>query len=202
MDTPYDYLFDEYDEVITSEQLYRICHISKRKAKWLLDNKIIPCEDTGKKTRRYKIKLQDVAEYLTKRDASGLGDLAPAGIFSSNCKPKRKRHKEPLVVEFIDLLKDEQFRPKLREYYEQRFRKYPDALTVSDVTEMTGYTKNAVNRWIQKGHLKAYLISRNNLIPKAWLLEFLCSEYYIRATAPTTTQKNDMLGFLDWIKNK
>ena len=202
MDKPYEYLFSQYDEIITLEQLYRICHISKRKAKWLLDNKVIPCEDTKKKTRRYKIRLQDVAVYLSKRDLAGYGDLAPIGIFSSNCKPKRQTRREALVVEFIDYLKDEQCRSELRQYYEQRFKKFPDGLTTSDVSEMTGHTKNAVNRWIQKGRLKAYVIARVNHIPKTYLIDFLCSEYYIHAAAPSQKQKADMLDFLDWVKLK
>ena len=41
------------EEIITKEQLYKILHISKRRAKFLLDNGYIPCIDTGKKTRRY-----------------------------------------------------------------------------------------------------------------------------------------------------
>ena len=54
----YSFLRDQYPEVITMDQLYRICHISKRKARWLLENGVIPCEDSGKKTRRFKIKIK------------------------------------------------------------------------------------------------------------------------------------------------
>lgn len=63
MATDYTYLYEEYPEVISADQLYRICHISKRKAKWLLEHGYIPCEDSGKKTRRYKIRLNDVIDY-------------------------------------------------------------------------------------------------------------------------------------------
>ena len=52
------------EEIITKEQLYKILHISKRRAKFLLDNGYIPCIDTGKKTRRYQIKLSDVQEFI------------------------------------------------------------------------------------------------------------------------------------------
>lgn len=80
---------EQYGEVITLDQLYRICHISKRKAKWLLDNKIIPCEDSDKKTRRYKIKTDDVIAYLEAIEKNG--DITPVGIFSSNCRMKSKK---------------------------------------------------------------------------------------------------------------
>jgi len=79
----YSFLHDQYPEVITMDQLYRICHICKRKARWLLENGIIPCEDSGKKTRRFKIKLDDAIEFLEYRDAGLLDDQMPVGIFSS-----------------------------------------------------------------------------------------------------------------------
>ena len=49
MNRDYSALLMEYPEVISKEQVYRICHISKRKATWLLENGIIPCKDSGKK---------------------------------------------------------------------------------------------------------------------------------------------------------
>lgn len=47
----YKMLLIEYPEVVSKEQLCQICHISKRKAAWLLENGLIPCSDTGKKTK-------------------------------------------------------------------------------------------------------------------------------------------------------
>lgn len=79
MATDYTYLYEEYPEVISADQLYRICHISKRKAKWLLEHGYIPCEDSGKKTRRYKIRLNDVIDYLAK-----LPRYRPNGSNTSN----------------------------------------------------------------------------------------------------------------------
>ena len=37
MDTDYSALLMEYPKIISKDKLYRICHISKRKATWLLD---------------------------------------------------------------------------------------------------------------------------------------------------------------------
>ena len=79
----YSFLCDQYPEAITMDQLYRICHISKRKARWLLENGIILCKDSGKKTRRFKIKLDDVIEFLELRDAGVPADMMLVGIFSS-----------------------------------------------------------------------------------------------------------------------
>ena len=56
--------WDAVPDVITKDQLYRICHISKSTALYLLQSGKIPCEYTGRKTRCYKIKKADVIAYL------------------------------------------------------------------------------------------------------------------------------------------
>ena len=48
----YDAIRRAYPETISKEQFYRIAHISKATALHLLQNGLVPCKDTGKKTRR------------------------------------------------------------------------------------------------------------------------------------------------------
>ncbi len=79
----YEYLRQQYPETISMDQLYRICHISKRKAKWLLENGVIPCKDSGKQTRRFQIQMDDMITFLERQDAGLLREDIPAGIFSS-----------------------------------------------------------------------------------------------------------------------
>lgn len=43
--------WDSIPDIITKDQLYQICHISKSTALYLLRSGKIPCEYTGKKTR-------------------------------------------------------------------------------------------------------------------------------------------------------
>lgn len=145
MATDYSYLLAEYPEKICQDQLYRICHISKRKATWLLENEYIPCEDTGKKTRRFKIRITDVIEYLTRLEESPESLLTPPGIFSSGIKYK-PRHRAELQIDsdkFIEVLK-------------KRWNSFPDALTVGDVTKLTGYCQTTISEWISKGKLMGY----------------------------------------------
>ena len=61
--------WDAVPDVITKDQLYRICHISKSTALYLLQSGKIPCEYTGRKTRCYKIKKADVIAYLVQSGA-------------------------------------------------------------------------------------------------------------------------------------
>lgn len=60
--------WDSIPDIITKDQLYRICHISKSTALYLLRSGKIPCEYTGKKTRCYKIKKSDVIIHILKRE--------------------------------------------------------------------------------------------------------------------------------------
>lgn len=64
----YDAIRRAYPETISKEQFYRIAHISKATALHLLQNGLVPCKDTGKKTRRYTIRTDDVITYLIDRE--------------------------------------------------------------------------------------------------------------------------------------
>ena len=66
----YQQILDEYPEYITKEQLYQICHISKKSAQNLLESGEIPCMDSGRKTHRFLIATTDVVDYLHRRDSA------------------------------------------------------------------------------------------------------------------------------------
>lgn len=88
-------LLEEYLPVITLDQIYIIRRISKRKGRWLLENGVIPCVDTGLKTNRFRVKMTDVVAFLERRDSGGVAILS--GIFSN----RRAYQKEtpPIVDE-------------------------------------------------------------------------------------------------------
>ena len=54
----------QYPKKLTLDNVRCILHISKRKASWLLANGYIKCKNNGKKTRQYKVTLDDLFEYL------------------------------------------------------------------------------------------------------------------------------------------
>lgn len=64
----YSFLLSKYPEYVTKDQFYRICHISKNTARYYLENGFIPCIDSGKKTRRFKIAIKDIISFLEDRD--------------------------------------------------------------------------------------------------------------------------------------
>lgn len=187
MSTHYSYLRNKYPPVITLNQLYQICHISKRKAKWLLETHVIPCQDSGKKTRRFKIQLEDVIHYLDSLETGDLVILFPKGFFSSQRTVKRQSQKKSLLCQ----LSRPEMQLEIRRYFERKFAAAPEALTTAMVAQLTGYGRNAVNHWIQEGHLQVY--SRGDrFIPKSFLLEFCCSPYYIRLCSLSPKHEEDM----------
>lgn len=158
--------WDSIPDVITKDQLYRICHISKSTALYLLQSGKIPCEYTGKRTRCYKIKKEDVVAYLQDRKVFPESYSAPAGWYSGSYPVKMKREIPPAV------------REDMHGYYQGLLSKYPDVLTADDVVKLTGYVKTSVNNWCRKGHLKSFKKHGCNYIPKEYLIEFFCSPYF------------------------
>ena len=161
----YSFLRDQYPEVITMDQLYRICHISKRKARWLLENGVIPCEDSGKKTRRFKIKLDDVIEFLELRDAGLLDDVMPVGIFSSDeygyppRQPRTRLDNGALQAFLLDCWVDA-----------------PDMPTIPQTASLCGYSVTTLVRWFQKEFFAGIRYRGMILISKVSLAEWLASD--------------------------
>ena len=59
-----DRIVQTYPEYVTVEQMAKILRLSKRKCSWMLKNGILPCKDSGKRTRQYKIRRDDVITCL------------------------------------------------------------------------------------------------------------------------------------------
>ena len=160
MKTDYSYLLKEYPETISMDQLYKICHISKRKGKWLLEHGVIPCKDSGKKTRRFKIKIKDVIKFLEMQEAGKLKNMPPPGIFASKSPIKKPHYVKVNPSAFSALLKGQ-------------WKLKPDALNPDQVSELLGYTTTTISKWIKTGWLKAVPYRRSYLIPKEWLIFYL-----------------------------
>lgn len=156
MQRDYTYLRTQYSDIISCEQLSKICRISKRKAKWLLENGVISCVDTGKKTWRFQISIDTVIDYLVKRDANSLTVAAPTGTFSS------KPHQKPEAP--VDLA-------AFREYTQRLWRNEPDVLTVEEASHISGFSKDTIYKWIQSGRLMSIRHMGRHIIPKEELIK-------------------------------
>lgn len=146
------------EEYVTQEQVRLMLHISKRKAKYMLDNGIIPCINTGKKTRQYRVKVSDIEYYMEHPY-----DFA-VGMFPSGSKHK------PVKKEAVRL--DDEV---VREYYLKLLSKENDMLSVQEISKLTGYSTSAIYRWIERGWVDSMMFLGRHLIRKDNLFSFLIS---------------------------
>ena len=156
----YEYLRETYPAVISAEQLYRICRVSKRKASWLLQNGVIPCRDSGKQTRRFQIRLDDVIGFLERQDAGELDDAIPSGAFSSGSahRPQPVMDSETLCTFILAAWSDA-----------------PDMLHSKEASALCGYVPTTINHWVKRGLVLAVRCYGQNYISKQSLAEHLSS---------------------------
>lgn len=161
----YQEILETYPEYITKDQMYRICHISKRTCLFLLESGIVPNIDTGKKTRRFKIKTLDVVAFLQQRELAPSSYRVPTGYYAHQKKDSKNSFST------VDI-------PRIRLFYKELLLEYPDVLTTMEVATFTGYNKNTIAKWCSKKLLKSFFIHPSFKIPKEYLLNFLTSEYF------------------------
>ena len=164
-------ILKQYPEYITKDQMYRICHISKKTCLFLLESGLVPNIDSGKQTRRFKIRTFDVIQYLKDRDDYPELFKAPDGFYQGNGSKKAPSFDE--VFTKSDLI-------QMRAFYKKILKDCPDVMTTSEVSKFTGYCKNSVAIWCNKHELQSFLMKQRFQIPKEYLLDFLLSRYFIR----------------------
>lgn len=179
--------WDSVPEIITKNQLYKICHISKSTALYLLRSGKIPCEYNGKKTRCYKIKKKDVIKYLENRKVFPECYSAPAGWYRGNYSIK------------LETKIPESALKNLRQYYTEMLAQYPDVMTATEVSKIIGYGKTTVNNWCNKGYIKSFKRNNTNHIPKVYLIEFLCSKYFRTITRKSKWHIGTLQQFPVWL---
>ena len=74
-------ILEEYPNGMTKDQFYRVARINKQHAKYLLDSGLVPCTNTGKKTRKYHIATHDVITYLCDREDNPEKYKVPTGFY-------------------------------------------------------------------------------------------------------------------------
>lgn len=174
-------VLQSYPKYISKEQMYRICHISKKTCLFLLENGIVPNIDSGKKTHRFKIKTADVIEYLRNRDDYPELYKAPDGFYGGQgCK------KAPSFDEVFS----KAALTSMRQYYEKLLSKQPDVMTVEQVANLTGYCKSSVGQWCRKQELMSLFTRQRYHIPKECLLDFLVSKYFIGIAVKSPKHQN------------
>ena len=181
------------------EQLYKMLHVSKRKAAWMLNNGIIPCQIRPTKTHRYIILREDVEAYLQKKRAERRKEI-PVGIF--NAKPTKQKvvinNNRPMdtvdLAECFITIADE-CKDDFRTHVEKRLQYFPDAMTTDKAADIMGYAKNTVHSYIQQKRIFAVQISGKYILPKSALVEFLVDDFAFEIIHKSTWHINTILTF-------
>lgn len=160
-----------YPKIITKDQLYRICHISKKTAYYLLESGLIPNENTGKKTRKYRIRLDDVIQYLQDREINSIAYKPPENYYKEKAYPKSTKRRIRIVI-------PPEKEVEVRKYYESKLCSYKDVMTTNDVSDVLGYSTKTVIDWYSKNEIKCFLIHKKLRFPKEYLLDFMLSKRF------------------------
>lgn len=185
MDYSYDFakIKANYPEKIGLEQMRVICHISKKTARYLLTSGLVPCIDTGKKTRQYIINTKDVITYLKKRQSQPEKFSAPTGYYSASWN-KGGKPKMLTLREWANL-DTAKSRKKFQDFLTLKMQPYSDVLSVAEASRLTGYHHNTLTNWCHNGYIRYFEISGGYMIPKSCLLNFLLSPHILDSYRPS-----------------
>ncbi len=144
-------------EIISLEQLYKMLHISKRKAAWMLQNGIIPCEIRNTPTHKYSVRKEDVLAYIAKSEQERRKEI-PVGIFNAK-KTNNPRRTESLdsdcggYFDYTHYKLRGKERARFKEMLENLLSAVPDTLTVDEVVKLTGYSRKTILRYAQRKYI-------------------------------------------------
>jgi len=176
----YSFLTKKYPKCVTKDQFYRICHISKKTAKYYLDNGFIPCVVSKKKTRRYKIKIKDIIAFLEDREKNPEKYYLPnhynnpslpkeGNQYKSKSMPRNGKYLDSYKLKHINEVKDYQH------YLDCQFTDYPDMMSTKQLRQVTGHSISVIVSWCKSGKVK--FIQQNNtyFIQKKSVIGYLYS---------------------------
>ena len=128
-----------YPDILCQGQLCEAAHISKRRARYLLDKGLIPNVHSPNRRLGYRIRKEDARVFLWELKENPERYALPA-----SARPRKPAS------------------PKLLEaYYLAQLESYPDILDAKQVIELTGYGTTSVHRWLSSGKLKSAGSQRN-----------------------------------------
>ena len=167
-------------EIISLEQLYKMLHISKRKAAWMLQNGIIPCEIRNTPTHKYSIRKEDVLAYIARSEHEKRSEI-PVGIFNAK-KTNNPRRTESPDSDCGGYFDDTHYklrgneRARFKEMLEDILSAVPDTLTVDEVAELTGYHRRTILRYVQRKYIYAVNIMGKYYISKQSIINYLTTD--------------------------
>ena len=186
-------------EIISLEQLYKMLHISKRKAAWMLQNGIIPCEIRDTPTHKYAIRKEDVLAYMAKSEREKRKEI-PVGIFNAK-KTNNPRRTESLDSDCGGYFDDTIYklrgkeRTRFKEMLKDLLSAVPDTLTVDEVAELTGYHRRTILRYVQRKYIYAVNIMGKLYISKQSIINYLATDKAFKNTQKSEWHENLIINY-------
>ena len=162
-----------YPDTLSLEDVRSILHISKRKAAWMLQNGIIKCEIGQKKTKQYNVRLEDLFVYLDKVERDDSTVQISIGIFNAKKSIGKNQRNMPIVARTPPEKPIKAFRGWLADKWSDE----SEILLTSDISRLTGYTQQTVQRWKQD-KLRSVKAKNKLVAAKEWLIDFYCEATY------------------------
>ena len=188
-------------EIISLEQLYKMLHISKRKAAWMLQNGIIPCEIRNSLTHKYSVRKEDVLAYMAKSEREKRKEI-PVGIFNAK-KTNNPRRTESQGSDCGGYFDDTNYklrgkeRARFKEMLENLLSAVPDTLTVDEVAELTGYHRRTILRYVQRKYIYAVNIMGKYYISKQSIINYLATDKAFRNTQKSEWHKKIIFNYIE-----
>lgn len=163
-----------YPYTLSLEDVRCILHISKRKAAWMLQNGIIKCEISPKRTKQYKVKVEDLLAYLDKEERGDSSVQIPIGIFNARKPIGKTQRDKPIATRTLPKKPTKAFRAWLTDKWSDE----SETLLTSDLSRLTCYTQQTVQRWMKQDKLRSVKAKNKLVAAKEWLIDFYCEEAY------------------------
>ena len=184
-------------EIISLEQLYKMLHISKRKAAWMLHNGIIPCEIRNTPTHKYSVRKEDVLAYIARSEHEKRSEI-PVGIFNAKKtnNPRRTESQDSDCGGYFDdthyKLRGKE-RARFKEMLEDLLSAVPDTLTVDEVVALTGYHRRTILRYVQRKYIYAVNIMGKYYISNHSIINYLATDKAFKNTQKSEWHRNIIL---------
>ena len=91
---------------------------------------------------------------------------------------------------------------QLRKYYEEKFKNVSDILRSKDICEITGYGREAIRKWLNRGYIPYIMIAEKFVIAKEDFIEFLLTPKYRKIQNKSEIHKKDIEIFKSIIKKQ
>ena len=156
--------------LLSAGELCCALHVNKQTALGLIHSGLLPLVVEQRHNCCYSVRKSDLEALLQRLEhCPELRPVFTEMIASGVSKPyKRRLRVLPSMVPAS----------VLRRYYETALANQPTLLNVHDICRITGYRRTAVRNWMLRGELRFLAKEPRYLVPKPWLIDYLCSDQY------------------------